>query len=355
MKKIIGCAIIAAVLVVCLGARGIIQIDEEPAAQEGMVTMYAEDGRTEEFTEAEAEEQKTVGWYDNFSDVLETLWKDDGSSVIVYKSDVSKYEEQGYTTNYSSIFSKVYNPATEEEKEVLKAEVQTYIDNGWKRGRGDVDPDQPMVCLTFDDGPGAKTTDRLLTALEENNARATFYMLGQNVKNVKGSSEIISRMKEIGCEVSSHTYDHTQLTKLGKDALNKQFEDTDNEIKNIVGEGAVTVRPPYGSYNDTVKEVAKSYDQPIILWSIDTLDWKTKNVDSTYNEVMNNVSDGAIILFHDIYEQSVDAAIKLIPALQEKGYQLVTVSEMGEAKIGGLEPGQVYTDLYDSTIKKLNN
>ena len=153
----------------------------------------------------------------------------------------------------------------------------------------------------------------------------------------------------------SHTYDHTQLTKLGKDALNKQFEDTDNEIKNIVGEGAVTVRPPYGSYNDTVKEVAKSYDQPIILWSIDTLDWKTKNVDSTYNEVMNNVSDGAIILFHDIYEQSVDAAIKLIPALQEKGYQLVTVSEMGEAKIGGLEPGQVYTDLYDSTINKLNN
>ena len=91
------------------------------------------------------------------------------------------------------------------------------------------------------------------------------------------------------------------------------------------------------------------------MWSIDTLDWKTKNADTSFRNVMDQVKDGDIILFHDIYEPSVEAAIRLIPALQDAGYQLVTVSEMGEAKIGGLKPGEVYTDFWDSTVKKLTN
>ena len=92
---------------------------------------------------------------------------------------------------------------------------------------------------------------------------------------------------------------------------------------------------------------------PIILWSVDTLDWKSKNADAVYNAVMSTVQDGDILLFHDIYDSTIDAVERLIPALMDEGYQLVTVSEMGEAKIGGLEAGHVYTDLRPGTVKSL--
>ena len=146
MKKVLGCVLLAAILVICLGMRGVVPVDVDQKADDTKVTMYAEDGRSEQFDPSEAEAQKSVGWYDNFNDVITTMWKDDGSSIVVFKADVSKYEKDGYTTNHDSIFSKVFNPATEEEKDVLKSEVQTYIDNGWKRGNGKVDPDKERIC-----------------------------------------------------------------------------------------------------------------------------------------------------------------------------------------------------------------
>ncbi len=350
MKKILGCVLLAAVLVICMGMKGIVPVDVDDSANEEKVTMYSEDGRSEQFTPSEAEEQKTVGWYDNFSDVLTTMWKEDGSSIVAYKADEGKYEKEGYTTNYASIFAKVFNPETEEVKDVLKSEVQSYVDSGWKRGNGKLDPDAPMIALTFDDGPGAKTTPRLLDILEENNARATFFMLGDHMK---GAADTIKRMQSMGCDTASHTYDHTQLTSLSGDSLKSQFENSNNNLKDIIGENPSSVRPPYGSYNDTVKNVAKEYGMPIILWSVDTLDWKSKNADAVYNAVMSTVQDGDILLFHDIYDSTIDAVERLIPALMDEGYQLVTVSEMGEAKIGGLEPGHVYTDLRPGTVKSL--
>lgn len=355
MKKIWGAALLAAILLICMGMKGIVPVDVDQSADNSKVTMYAEDGRTEQFDESEAEAQKTVGWYDNINDVLTTMWAEDGSSIIVFKGDVEKYKKDDYTTNYSSIFTKMTNKSTGEEKDVLKKDVSEYLNNGWKRGSGNIDPDKPMVCLTFDDGPNPATTNKLLDALEENDAHATFFMVGNIVKNVKGGSDTIKRIKEIGCEIGSHTFDHSQLTSLSNDALKKQIDDTNNNIKDITGEGSTVLRPPYGAYNDAVKEACKNANEPIVLWSIDTLDWKTKNANSTYNTVMDKVSDGDIILFHDIYEPSVEAAIKLIPALMDEGYQLVTFSEMAEAKIGGWEAGEVYTDFCERTIKKLKS
>ena len=350
MKKVYGAVLLAAILIVCMGMKGIIPVDVNQNTDTSKVTMYAEDGRTEQFDPSEVEAQKTVGWYDNINDVLTTMWDDSGESIVVFKADTEKYQKDGYTTNYSSIFTKVTNPSTGEEKDVLKSEVQTYIDNGWKRGNGNVDPDKPMVCLTFDDGPSASYTMDLLNALEENNAHATFFMLGQNVNSVKGAEEIVKKMAEIGCEASSHAWDHTQLTTLGESGVKKQVTDTQEAIKKYSGENPPTLRPPYGALNDTVRSCAEA---PLILWSMDTLDWKYLNADTVYNNTMRDVQDGDIILLHDIHKTSVEAAIKLIPALQKAGYQLVTVSEMAEAKGVQMENGKTYTDFWPSTVKKL--
>lgn len=352
MKKIWGAVLLAAILVICMGMKGVLPVDESQNTDFSKVTMYAEDGRTEEFEPNEVEAQKTVGWYESINDVLTTMWKDDGTSVVVFNSDVNDYKKDGYTTNYSSIFSKVKNPTTGEEKDVLKSDVDEYLKNGWKRGKGNVDPDQPMVCLTFDDGPSDSYTLDLLNALEEHDARATFYMLGQNVKSGKKSEEILNKMADLGCEMASHTWDHKQLTTLDENALKKQVSDTQEAIKNIVGENPPTMRPPYGAINDSVR---KNADAPLILWSMDTLDWKYLNADTVYNNTLRDVQDGDIILLHDIHKTSVEAAIKLIPALQKAGYQLVTVSEMAEAKGIEMENGKTYTDFWPSTVKKLKN
>lgn len=200
-----------------------------------------------------------------------------------------------------------------------------------------VDPSRPMIALTFDDGPGDRTVE-LLEHLQQYGARATFFMLGQKVAS---HADAVKKMKEIGCELGNHSYDHANLAKLDANGVKKQIEDTNLKIKEIVGEGAALMRPPYGAISSTLKENA---GMPLILWNIDTLDWKTRDAKATVDMVMNNVKDGDIILMHDIHTETVDAAIELIPKLLEEGYQLVTVSELAAYKNVPLENGQKYTD-----------
>ena len=200
-----------------------------------------------------------------------------------------------------------------------------------------IDPSRPVIALTFDDGPG-KRTGELLDQLEKYDAKATFFMLGQKVSSY---SDEIKKMKEIGCELGNHSYDHPNLANLGADGVKKQIGDTNSKIKKIVGEEATVMRPPYGAISATLRENA---GMPLILWNIDTLDWKTRNAKTTVDMVMKNAKDGDIILMHDIHTESVDAAIELIPKLLEKGYQLVTVSELAAYKNVTLENGEKYTD-----------
>ena len=149
----------------------------------------------------------------------------------------------------------------------------------------------------------------------------------------------VKRMKELGCELGNHTYDHTDLTTLSADDISSEISKVDEQLVNLTGQGASVVRPPYGSVNDAVKATVGT---PMILWSIDTLDWKTQDVESTVEEVMNNVTDGSIILMHDIYSTSVDAAEILIPQLIEDGYQLVTVHELAALHQTELITGTTY-------------
>lgn len=218
-------------------------------------------------------------------------------------------------------------PAAEEPAEPVEEEPYVRV----------IDPAAPMVALTFDDGPG-KRTGELLDALEEHRAHATFFMLG---KSMGAYPNEIKRMKKIGCETASHSYDHPNLSKMDETGIRDQVDRTDQKLSEIIGEGASLIRPPYGAISDTMKA---SVGMPMILWNIDTLDWKTRNAEATVNTVMESVKDGDIILMHDIHTESVDAAVELIPKLIDAGFQLVTVSEMAAAKGIVLENGKSYTD-----------
>lgn len=199
---------------------------------------------------------------------------------------------------------------------------------------------RPMIALTFDDGPG-KYTMKLLDALEENDAQATFFMLGQNVGKYK---EEVAKMKKIGCELGNHSYDHPNLPKLLVEDMQAQINNTNGAIEEITGEAASVLRPPYGSMSPEMRE---NVGMPMILWSVDTLDWKTKDTQATIDHVLANVRDGDIVLMHDIYETSVNAAIELIQKLQDQGYYLVTVSELAKSRGYELANGEKYFGFYN--------
>lgn len=202
-----------------------------------------------------------------------------------------------------------------------------------------VNPNRPMIALTFDDGPGLGT-ERLIEALDSHGARATFFMMGTRVHTYQ---DAVRKMVEAGCELANHTTHHLKLLDLSSDDIAKEIGDTRDAINSIVGQNPTLVRPPYGAVNQVVQSVA---GVPIMLWSVDTLDWQLKDAELIRNYVLNTVKDGDIVLMHDIYEATVQATIELIPLLQKKGYQLVTVSEMAKARGITLENGAKYYNFY---------
>ena len=201
-----------------------------------------------------------------------------------------------------------------------------------------IDPDKPMVAVTYDDGPGPRTGE-LLDVLEEHAAHATFFMLGQNI--YESNSHLLQRMVEIGSEVANHSWSHPYLNRIGEEAVRTQIEDTNASILAVTENvPATTMRPPYGALNDMVKETV---GMPIILWSIDTLDWQHRDAQTTVSSVMNSVKDGDIILMHDIHDATIEASKTLIPRLKEAGFQLVTVSELAEIRGVEMEAGVMYS------------
>lgn len=189
-----------------------------------------------------------------------------------------------------------------------------------------VDKNKKMVAITFDDGPHSSNTEQILKILGDNNARATFFMLGQNVTYYP---EIVKKVHEQGNEIASHTWNHPQLTKLSEAEIKKQIQDTSDAIYNITGTRPKLVRPPYGAINSTVKA---TIEEPLILWNIDSLDWKSRDENQIVPLVMNSVQDGDIILLHDIHATTVPAVKRIVEQLKAQDYQMVTVSELLEAK-----------------------
>lgn len=201
-----------------------------------------------------------------------------------------------------------------------------------------IDPSKPMVAITFDDGPNPETTTPMLDALEENYAKATFFCLGQNAGYYP---ETVQREYNLGMEVGTHTYSHVVLTSLSASALDSEISKSVDAINKAIGVKPSLMRPPYGAVNKTVLSAVGGYNLCCMNWSLDTEDWKTKNADATYNEVMK-AQDGDVVLLHDIHEYNVDAVKRFVPDLIAEGFQLVTVPELYEARGETLEAGTVH-------------
>ena len=198
-----------------------------------------------------------------------------------------------------------------------------------------IDKSKKMIALTFDDGPNYNTS-KIIDVLNKYDIKATFFVLGSRAINNK---DILKKMADSGMEIGNHTYNHLLLTKYDEDKIRSEIEDTSEVIYSATKKRPRLLRPSYGSVNNKIKKVA---NMPIIIWDIDTLDWKYHNSKRITSRVVNKVRDGDIILMHDIYSASLNALSNIIPILQDNGYEFVTIDELFYYKGISLENGKVY-------------
>lgn len=282
------------------------------------------------------------------SGIMKTGWVDDGGKR--YFMDLDGIMQTGFITTegksyellsdgslkgYKAAEKKADNKKTPEqtkapEKEASRKEAS---DSQKKKSQK-----KKYIALTFDDGPSS-FTDRLLDCLEANNAKATFFMVG---KEIEYFSDQVKRMETLGCELGNHTYSHTDLSTLAPEDMSAEIAGVDELLTELTGHGATVVRPPYGSVNSSVKETVGT---PMILWSIDTLDWESQDPQKIVDTTLSQVEDGSIILMHDIFSTTVDAAEILIPQLKKQGYEMVTVHELAKRNGIQLGTGATYSDL----------
>ena len=210
-------------------------------------------------------------------------------------------------------------------------------------------PNDKLIALTFDDGPRGATTNRILDVLEQNNGVATFFVVGYNIEN---NASTIKRASELGCEIGNHSKDHKTLTKCSYDVLREQVDAPNSTLKSITGKSPVLFRAPGGAY----KGVTEDIGMPLIQWSIDTNDWRFKDaahkgrseeqrsadMKKICDNVLESAQGGDIVLMHDIYDFTADLCEMVIPGLVQKGFKLVTVSELFEAYGEKLNNGEVY-------------
>lgn len=178
------------------------------------------------------------------------------------------------------------------------------------------------IALTFDDGPHPYYTDLLLDGLAERGVKATFFLLGENIE---GREDVIRRMSEEGHLIGNHTFYHVDINSLSMEEACAEIRDTSEAIRAITGQQVEYVRPPYGNWN---KELECQVMMIPVFWTLDTLDWKVKNTDRIVREVLEDVEENDVILMHDSYRTTVEAALRIVDELQKKGYEFVTADEL---------------------------
>lgn len=178
------------------------------------------------------------------------------------------------------------------------------------------------IALTFDDGPHPYYTEQLLDGLKERNVKVTFFVTGEHAAL---HPDVIERIHKEGHLIGNHTYSHIQLKSDNRDVFKEELKETEKVLEEITGEEIVYVRPPYGTWD---KALETELDMIPVLWTIDTLDWCSKDPASVVRKVINSAEENDIILMHDYYDTTVTAALNIVDALQKEGYTFVTVEEI---------------------------
>ncbi len=241
----------------------------------------------------------------------------------------------GFTTGETGVLSDAQMP--DSPRTIYNLGMELWPDDYPLSGSRVIDPDKPMVALTFDDGPSGKYTPRILDVLEEYNCVATFFEVGTSLSK---NPDYLQRMEEMGCEIGSHSYTHTSFKTMTADEIRDELEKVNEIVRSKVGHDAEVVRAPYGATNEDVRAAV---DFPLIGWNVDTLDWQSRDTDAVIAMVKQEKSlDGDIVLMHSIHGCTADAVEYLVPWLLEQGYQLVTVSELAHYRGVELENGKVY-------------
>lgn len=182
--------------------------------------------------------------------------------------------------------------------------------------------DQKLVALTFDDGPHPVYTERLLDGLKERNVKATFFLIG---KSADKYPDLVKRMAEEGHLIGNHTMDHVQLNHQTYEKALEQIRKSNQVISQITGQTPRYIRPPFGEWS---KELEEEVDMTAVLWDVDPVDWKVKNTETVVKRILKNAGEGDIILLHDVYGTSVDAALEIVDQMRAEGYEFVTVDEI---------------------------
>ncbi len=186
--------------------------------------------------------------------------------------------------------------------------------------------DGPFIAMTFDDGPHAQNTPRLLDMLKQRGIKATFFVIGQCAAEYP---QIMARIAAEGHEVGNHSWSHPQLSKMGENSVTEQLEKTHEVIAQTTGAAPRLMRPPFGSFTTNQRAwAAHRWGYKCILWDVDPLDWKVRNAEHVKNEILKATVAGSIVLSHDIHKTTVDAMPATLDALTARGFKFVTVSEL---------------------------
>lgn len=186
--------------------------------------------------------------------------------------------------------------------------------------------DGPYIAMTFDDGPHATLTPKLLDILAAHHMKVTFFVLGECVQQ---NPEVLRRAAREGHEIGNHSWSHPNLAKTSDENVRSQLQRTDDLIRATIGTRPTLFRPPYGSLTARQKKwIHEQFGYRIILWDVDPLDWKRPGPAVVRSRILKETHPGSIILSHDIHPPTIEAMPSTFDALQEKGFKFVTVSEL---------------------------
>lgn len=267
------------------------------------------------------------------------VFQNDSLKIILPRGEFLPMSDGTQYFTFTKKETKEFMRDTSEKKIAVESSKEEVVESEKpETEKAHIDADKPMVALTFDDGPGAHTK-RLLDIFAKYGGKGTFFVLGNNLDN---RTETLKRIAREGHEIGNHSWNHRQFTKISLDEVRDQIMMTRAKIYDITGVDCRIVRPPYGACNDEIRALGKELGVSFVNWSVDTLDWKSKNADAVYKEIMKDAADGHIILCHDLHKTTVDAMEKAIPDLIGKGYQLVTVTELLTYGGGEMTAGKIY-------------